>query len=238
MRRALILLAPLVLLVAACGDDDDAGTTTTTVADGDDTAGDDAEVGVDDTLDDESDDSDPDADGEGEGEGDDADDEPVTTDTTIPTEDPAVDPPDEGAGEDEGLGDPLVFAADLQGDTEVPGPGDPAATGRAEIESGVDGAWCFDMVATGLDSDVTDSHIHAGAAGESGPVVVGIGPPTESEGDTDRWVDVCIVVADDVQEQITSNPEAFYVNVHSATFGSGAIRGQLQTATIFDLTLS
>lgn len=158
------------------------------------------------------------------------------TTTTSAVDDSAQDPPDAGS-EDEGLGDPLVFVATLSGDTEVPGPGDVGAGGRVEIESDVAGKLCFDMVATGLDAAVTGSHIHEGPADASGDVVIDIGPPTSTDGDTDSWSDVCVAVADDVIERLNADPSGFYANIHTETYGAGAIRGQLEQATIFDLML-
>lgn len=166
----------------------------------------------------------------------------VTTTTeaaeTTTTEAGAGDPPSDVGSEDEGLGDPLVFIATLSGEQEVPGPGDAAGTGRVEIESDLEGRLCFDMVATELDADVTGAHIHEAAAGASGGVVIDIGLPTASDGDTDTWSDVCVAVADDVRERMNAAPSNFYANVHTTTFADGAVRGQLEQATIFDLELS
>lgn len=166
-----------------------------------------------------------------------ADDTTTTTASTVPDAE-AEDPPADAGNEDDGLGDPVVFVAALSGETEVPGPGDPAATGRAEVESDVNGDLCFDMVAEGLDSDVTDSHIHEAAAGDSGGVVIPIGTPTSTDGDTATWTDVCISVDSALVDRINADPAAFYANIHTSNFGGGAIRGQLEQATIFDLTLS
>ncbi len=164
-------------------------------------------------------------------------DDPTTTVSSDPADDPAPDDP-EDPGEGDGLGDPLVFVADLSGETEVPGPGDDGASGRVEIESAVSGEWCIDMEATGLSAEVTDSHIHFGTAGSSGDVVIPIGAPTALDGDTDVWDDVCVEVDDDLVAEILDAPQAFYANVHTADFAAGAIRGQLEAATIFDLELS
>ena len=166
-----------------------------------------------------------------------APDETTTTVSPDPAEDPAPDDP-EDPGEGDGLGDPLVFVAELTGETEVPGPGDDGATGRVEVESAVSGEWCIDMEATGLSADVTDSHIHFGTAGSSGDVVIPIGEPTATDGDTDVWDDVCVEVEDELVAEILDAPQAFYANIHTADFGAGAIRGQLAAATIFDLELS
>ncbi len=162
----------------------------------------------------------------------------TTVADTTATDDSAEDPPSGDPGEDDGLGDPLVFVADLTADTEVPGPGDDDGAGRIEIESAAVGEWCIDMEVAGLGADVTDSHIHFGPAGNSGDVVIPIGAPTASGGDTETWTDVCVTVADDLVAEIVDAPDAFYANVHTADFGGGAVRGQLESSTIFDLVLS
>lgn len=163
----------------------------------------------------------------------------TTTTESVPDAE-AEDPPDgDGdAGEDEGLGDPLVFVADLTGETEVPGPGDDAGSGRIEIESAVNGEWCIDMVAEALSAEVSGAHIHFGPEGLSGDVVIPIGDPTEVADGVDTWSDVCVEVDRDLVDEILSAPDAYYANVHTADFPAGAVRGQLVAATIFDLTLS
>ncbi|MDE0805268.1 MAG: CHRD domain-containing protein, partial [Acidimicrobiales bacterium] len=112
------------------------------------------------------------------------------------------------------------------------------ASGRIEIESAVNGEWCIDMEAVGLSADVSDSHIHFGPTGNNGDVVIPIGAPTSVDGDTDTWDDVCVAVEDSLVAEVLDAPDAFYANIHTADFAAGAIRGQLEASTIFDLTLS
>ena len=177
-------------------------------------------------------------------EGDEEEDEQETTSSTSTTtsstapDAEAEEPPGESGGELDGRDEPPVFAADLSGEAEVPGPGDPAGTGRIEIETGGEGELCIDMVADGLDSEVTDAHVHEAPAGKSGPPVIPIGRPTESAGDRDTWTDVCVEVDAAVFDRMVADPGAFYANVHTGTFPAGAVRGQLVASTIFDLTLS
>src|SRR5262249_50210905 len=68
---------------------------------------------------------------------------------------------------------PHRFTADLEGSNEVPGPGDPKAIARATVT--VDDATNRVCVAT-LGNiwwpDTTECHIHQGAAGATGGVVV------------------------------------------------------------------
>lgn len=218
-RRILALTLALTFLTAACGDDDVPETSSSTSVADDRTDGEaDAETG--------------DEEAAGSAETDDD-----AGDGTVPDAE-AEDPPGQSGGEDEGLGDTTVFVADLSGVTEVPGPGDAAGTGRVEARPADDGRWCFDMVAEGLHGAVADAHIHEGAAGASGDVVIEIGGPTSVEGDVDTWTDVCVAVDVFVEERLLSDPATFYANVHTADFPDGAIRGQLEEASIFDLTLS
>lgn len=210
-RRLAAALVCCLTLLAACGDDDDAVDTTSSTTEADDA---------------------------GDGGSDEADEGAGDDESTTTTDAGAEDPPDEVGGEDEGLGDPLVFVTNVSGDQEVPGPGDPAASGRAEIESDVDGRLCFDMVVRDLDADVAAAHVHEAPAGQSGGVVIDIGTPTATDGDIDTWSDVCVEVAGEVIERMNADPSAFYVNVHTSSYPDGAVRGQLEQATIFDLELS
>lgn len=214
-RRIKLSIAALALGVGltACGGDDDeptAATTTTTTVDADATSTTAA----------------PDA----------------TTSTTPTTavepqpEEGAVDPGDTG-NPDEGFGDDLVFVADLTPGDEVPGPGDPDATGRIEFTIVEADEWCFDMVVVGLGAAPTEAHVHAGAAGVAGDVVVPLGKPTSTEGDRDIWTDVCVAGDPTLVDQVFPDPAAFYVNVHTSAFPAGAVRGPLQLSTIFDLQL-
>lgn len=217
MRRSLALLVPLVLLVA-CGDDDEAADDTTT------TVADDANLEDDPTA------PETDADGSTEATTDD-----TAPETTVPADAPAADGPGGDAGEGDGLGD-AVLASDLDGSAPVPGPGDPTGTGRFEAEL-VDGTLCVDMRVTDLDASVTEAHLHSGRDGQEGPVLVDLGPPTSTDDGAGTWVDVCTGVDDDVIEDLAAAPELAYVDVHSATFPDGAVRGQLGVIAIFDRTL-
>ena len=66
------------------------------------------------------------------------------------------------------------------------------------------------------------AHIHTGAAGSSGAVVVPLGTPDGSGKSSG-----CLPAARSVVASILNAPDSFYVNVHTAAFPGGAIRGQL-----------
>src|SRR5262245_57657631 len=64
------------------------------------------------------------------------------------------------------------FTATLLGANEVPGPGDPDGRGNVVITLNQgQGTACFALVVQGI-ATPTRGHIHAGAAGVAGPIVI------------------------------------------------------------------
>jgi hypothetical protein len=115
------------------------------------------------------------------------------------------------------------LTADLTGAAEAPGPGDPQGTGGASIFlNPALGEVCFVLTAFNLTIETTNAHIHRGAAGEPGPVVVGLVPPGE-----DGVSAGCGAAEASLIEEIIDDPDELYVNVHTTEFPAGAIRGQL-----------
>lgn len=114
------------------------------------------------------------------------------------------------------------LAATLDGQSEVPGPGDPMATGEATVwvDTGANKV-CYILGVAGLDAP-TMAHIHKGAPGVAGDVAVTLDNPAtmKSEG--------CADVAHDLAADLADHPGGYYVNVHNAAHPSGAIRGQLK----------
>ena len=66
----------------------------------------------------------------------------------------------------------------------------------------------------------TAAHIHRGAAGVPGPVVIPLNVSMLSGG-------TVAGISQGLVDEIVANPGNFYVNVHNASFGGGAVRGQL-----------
>jgi CHRD domain len=116
------------------------------------------------------------------------------------------------------------FSAKLSGDNEVGG-GDPDGSGTAAVKTrGTE--VCYDLKWTGVDA--TMAHIHKGAAGANGDVVV---PFFEAESPLDATSKSgCVQAKESVVKAIAGNPANYYVNVHSPEFPKGAIRGQLVSA--------
>ena len=121
------------------------------------------------------------------------------------------------------------FSTVLTGEAEVnnegvPNQGDPDGSGTATItvNPGQEEV-CFELSVADIDTP-TGAHIHEGAAGTNGPVVVGL-EPLPSTGDSSS--SGCVSL--DRQEiiEILRDPSNYYVNVHTGDFPDGAIRGQL-----------
>ncbi|MGH2386524.1 MAG: CHRD domain-containing protein [Candidatus Limnocylindria bacterium] len=115
-----------------------------------------------------------------------------------------------------------TLTADLAGGADIDEDGTGTATVVLDPEAGTA---CWEMSVADIDP-VTISHIHVGAEGESGDVVVDLdlaGFETDSEGCNDA------AVAETLQA-IIDDPAGYYVNVHNEAFPGGAIRGQLAGA--------
>jgi hypothetical protein len=117
------------------------------------------------------------------------------------------------------------LSTELTGAAEVPGPGDPDGSGTATItvNPGQEEV-CWEINAAGIELPATAAHIHVGAAGVAGPVVVTLSAP-----DASGFSSGCttVDVNRDLAKAILKNPEDYYVNVHTSVFPAGAIRGQL-----------
>jgi len=112
-----------------------------------------------------------------------------------------------------------VFTARLSGAAEVPAAGDPDGSGRAMVR--IKGTQvCFTLKVADIDAPVA-AHIHRGAAGVAGPVEVDLfAAATARKG--------CVTTSAEIAAAIRKDPRGFYVNVHTADFPGGAVRGQLQ----------
>jgi|SRR5579884_228735 len=118
--------------------------------------------------------------------------------------------------------EPFLLTAALDGAAEVPGPGADGAVGSAAVL--VDPSRdmvCYALHIVNVDRP-TAAHIHEGAVGVAGPVVVALTPPAPENSNG------CVSNVDpSVISRLMQNPANFYVNVHNADFPDGASRGQL-----------
>jgi CHRD domain len=121
------------------------------------------------------------------------------------------------------------FSTELTGAAEVPDPGDPNGSGTATITVNLgQEEVCWELLVNDITLPATGAHIHIGAAGVAGDVVVTLTPPVEVVGvDASGFSSGCTTVERELALDILKNPENYYVNVHTSDFEDGAIRGQL-----------
>ena len=111
----------------------------------------------------------------------------------------------------------------MNGLQEVPGPGDPDGNGTVEINvRPADNQICWELHARQIDA-ATAAHIHRGAEGVAGPVVLMLTTP-----DAAGHSQGCAIVDPALAREIAWQGYLFYVNVHNAAHPNGAIRGQLR----------
>lgn len=136
-------------------------------------------------------------------------------------------------------GAPIVFTAQLRPANEVPPVGNAEGGGLGAVQitfvpSGDGGATAdFHIQLSGFPAGTTmvGAHIHPGAAGVNGPVVVGTGVSAASSVDVPEGVfsfnaaNINVVAA--TAQAIINNPGGYYFNVHSRVNPGGFARGQL-----------
>jgi hypothetical protein len=121
-----------------------------------------------------------------------------------------------------GLGAGTALAADvkvtLSGANEVP-PVTTSAAGSGTITIADDGSVSGSISSTGVAG--TAAHIHEGAAGKNGPVIV----PLTKDGDSYKVPAGAKLTAAQMASYKAGN---LYVNVHSAANPNGEVRAQLK----------
>jgi len=114
------------------------------------------------------------------------------------------------------------FATALTGAAEVPGPGDPDGSGKAILElSPAQNHLCVKLHVENI-QPATMAHVHIGVAGQAGDAVVELDPPTKGTSST------CKDIPENLTQALLKSPADYYVNVHTADFPKGALRGQLK----------
>lgn len=114
-----------------------------------------------------------------------------------------------------------LLTATMTGPAEAPVPGDPDGTGTARItfNPGQEEI-CYVLEVSGIEP-ARAAHIHRAPAGEPGPIVVPLSPPTSGSSQA------CVTASRDLIRAILHDPEGYYVNVHNEPYPGGAVRGQL-----------
>lgn len=88
------------------------------------------------------------------------------------------------------------------------------------------GEICAPLFVENPTSDVTAAHIHRGASGEEGSAVMPYETPQPQFPGSFASV-ACYDVGQALVDEIRANPAGFYLNVHTANFPDGELRGQL-----------
>jgi hypothetical protein len=101
-----------------------------------------------------------------------------------------------------------------------PGPEGASGTARITLNKQA-GTACWAFIYSGIDTPLT-ALVHKGAAGEDGPAVIALGDKFDSKG--------CEIVPVATLYEVSANPSAYYVNIHTKNYLNGAIRGQLRSA--------
>jgi len=133
-----------------------------------------------------------------------------------------------------------VLEASLDGRSEVDSAagnrsiaGDP--NGRGEVYVfGIDGdpnTLCYVLTVDKI-APARAAHIHEGAAGSNGPVVVNLARPADGNSadcltEGEQLASGPAFAPGTTVQDILANPDEYYVNVHNAEYPGGAIRGQL-----------
>ena len=113
--------------------------------------------------------------------------------------------------------------ASMNGASEAPTKGDSDGRGAATLLFPSPTRVCFALLASNLKKP-NAAHIHRGAKGVAGPIVVPLTPPGSG---TAGFSSGCVNASRADVAAIASKPGSFYVNVHTTDFPGGAIRGQL-----------
>jgi hypothetical protein len=119
----------------------------------------------------------------------------------------------------------VTLSASGSGDEEVPaGSGDDGATLTGSFQLSSEGELNYTVTVSGNSETITAAHIHRGAAGENGDVVVELDADAINDGES-----ATVQIEKDLAERIINNPENWYINTHSKSFEppSGVARGQL-----------
>ncbi|WP_158241474.1 CHRD domain-containing protein [Novosphingobium sp. TH158] len=117
------------------------------------------------------------------------------------------------------LAAPVKLTATLSGANETAG-GDPDGSGGFSVEIDAESNdFCYTLWTEKL-GKFTAAHVHKGEAGSDGAPLVTLQV-------TGKDSDMCVAVDAAKLEPIIAKPEGWYVNVHTAEFPKGAVRGQL-----------
>lgn len=133
----------------------------------------------------------------------------------------------------------ITYAAELRGSNEVPANSSTAYGSAFVTIDTINNTLAWDVNEVGIASP-TLSHIHGQAApGANASVLINFATSASAftNGRTKGTIPIGTLSADNLNSLFT-NPGNFYVNVHSAAFPGGEIRGQLVPANEYDVPIA
>ena len=117
-----------------------------------------------------------------------------------------------------------LLGANEIGDDGKKNAGDPDGEGSFALSAGATNI-CYAYVVKAIEAPV-GAHIHQAKAGKNGDIVVPLEIPTGGDPGT---FSACLQNQDAaLVEDLIEHPQKYYMNVHTPTYPTGAIRGQLQ----------
>jgi hypothetical protein len=142
-------------------------------------------------------------------------------------------------------GGPIMYAAELRGANETP-PNSSTAFGSSLVTfDSVNNTLAFEVNTSGIASP-SASHIHRGASGTPGPVIINFatgpsgfqGGKVTGSGAISALQSSSFLPSDLTALASASTANGYYVNVHSTAFGGGEVRGQLVPAQEVDIPVA
>jgi len=137
-------------------------------------------------------------------------------------------------------GGPVTYSAELRGANEVPPAGSSAFGGAFITLDPNTNNLTWEVNTSGIVSPLL-SHIHRGAAGVNGPVLINFATSAAQipNGRTNGSIDISSLdPSDKTALASASTASGYYVNVHSSAFPGGEVRGQLAAANEYDIPVA
>ena len=119
---------------------------------------------------------------------------------------------------------PITLTATMTAAEEVPQKGPDGATGSGTVDLNTDNNQvCYTFITNNLNDPVTAGHIHKGAKGAAGDVLIDLKVTADN-------LKACVTEDPAKIQAVLADPQGHYVNLHTQAHPAGAVRGQLMAA--------
>jgi len=119
---------------------------------------------------------------------------------------------------------PITLTAAMTADEEVPQKGPAGATGSGTVDLNTDNNQvCYTFITQNLNDPVTAGHIHKGAKGVAGDVLIDLKVTAGN-------LKGCVTEEPAKIQAVLADAQGHYVNLHTQANPAGAVRGQLMAA--------